>query len=98
MLMIKIIGKIAALPLIVLLGTFLTIVSVFDKLGGFFVGILNLFIGIAVIYCLATKNWYMVQQGIIFFVGENVIYAIAGVIVGGAASLKEKLMLFVIGA
>ena len=98
MLMIKIVGKIAALPLIVLLGTFVTIVSVFDKLGGFLVGIFNLLIGIAVIYCLATKNWHMVQQGVIFFIGENVIYAIAGIIVGGAANLKERLMGFVIGA
>ena len=98
MLIIRMIGKIVSLPLIVLLGTFVTIAGVFDKLGGFVVGVFNLAIGIAVIYCLATKNWHMVQQGVIFFVAENVIYAIAGIIVGGAASLKERLMGFVIGA
>ena len=97
MLMIKIMGKVAALPLIVLLGTFLTIARVFDKLSGLVVGLLNLGIGLAIIYCLATKDWHMVQQGVIFFIGENVLYLIAGLIVGGAGNLKDRLMGFVIG-
>ena len=97
MFVIKLIGKIIALPIIIVLGTIVTIASVCDKIGTFFLGLLNLAIGAAVLYCLIRQDWYMVKQGIIFFVGENVLYAIFGLAVGSINDLKQKLWGFVLG-
>lgn len=96
MFILKITGKIIALPLIVLLGAGVTICLTLDKISDFVLGLFNMLAGIIVLYSLFVSHDYsLVRDGIIIVVAENVFFLILGVISGFLDGCKKILMQFV---
>ena len=71
-----IVGKVIAIPIIVLLQAVLLLSSSCEKLARLVLGLFNLAMVVAFIYCLANKNYDLVKDaGFIFLVESGVLVA-----------------------
>lgn len=99
MFMIKLLGKLLALPLIVLFGVGVTICMTIDKISGFIIGIFNLMAGAIVLYALlVTHDYSLVRDGIIIAIIENIFFFMIGIIAGVLDGCRKVLMQFVVSA
>lgn len=95
MMIVKIIGKIVAVPAIIMITALLGVASAFEKISSFFIGISNLVIILGAIAAVCvTGSWDMAKAMFIFLVAENVIIAILGFGMGMIAIMRDKLMEF----
>lgn len=95
MTIVKIIGKIVAIPVIIMITALLGVASAFEKISSFFIGIFNLVIILGAIAAVfVTGSWDMAKTMFIFLVAENVVVAIIGFVIGTVAIMRDKLMEF----
>lgn len=95
MMIVKIIGKIVAIPVIIMITALLGVASAFEKISSFFIGIFNLVIILGAIAAVfVTGSWDMAKTMFIFLVAENVVVAIVGFGIGMVAIIRDKLMDF----
>lgn len=95
MMIVRIIGKIVAIPVIIMITALLGVASVFEKISSFFIGIFNLVIILGAFAAVfVTGSWDMAKTMFIFLVAENVVIAIIGFIIGWVAIMRDKLMEF----
>ena len=95
MMIVKIIGKIVAIPAIIMITALLGVASAFEKISSFFIGIFNLVIILGAIAAVfVTGSWEMAKTMFIFLVAENVVIAIIGFAIGWVAIMRDKLMEF----
>ena len=95
MMIVKIIGKIVAIPAIIMITALLGVASAFEKISSFFIGIFNLVIILgAIAAVIVTGTWDMAKEMFIFLVAENVVLAIIGFGIGWVAIMRDKLMEF----
>ena len=95
MMIVKVIGKIVAVPAIIMITALLGVASAFEKISNFFIGIFNLVIILGAIAAVCvTGSWDMAKTMFMFLVVENVIIAIIGFGMGMIAILRDKLMEF----
>lgn len=95
MMIVKIIGKIAAVPAIIMITALLGVASAFEKISSFFIGIFNLVIILGAIAAVCvTGSWDMARTMFIFLVAENVVIAVIGFGIGMIAIMRDKLMEF----
>lgn len=95
MMIVKIIGKIVAIPVIIMITALLGVASAFEKISSFFIGIFNLVIILGAIAAVfVTGSWEMAKTMFIFLLVENVVIAIIGFAIGWVAIMRDKLMEF----
>ena len=95
MMIVKIIGKIVAIPVIIMITALLGVASAFEKISSFFIGIFNLVIILGAIAAVfVTVSWEMAKTVFIFLVAENVVIAIIGFVIGWVTIMRDKLMEF----
>lgn len=95
MMIVKIIGKIVAVPAIIMITALLGVASAFEKISSFFIGIFNLVIILGAIAAVCvTGSWDMARMMFIFLVAENVVIAVIGFGIGMIAIMRDKLMEF----
>lgn len=99
MFIIKILGKVLALPVIVLLGVGVTLCGIVEKISGFVIGIFNILAALAIAYAFfVAKNHAMLKNGFFLLLGENVFFVIVGLSSEIMKDIQEQLMGFVCGA
>ena len=95
MMIVKIIGKIVAIPVIIMITALLGVATAFEKISSFFIGVFNLVIILGAIAAVfVTGSWDMAKTMFIFLVAENVVIAIIGFTIGWVAIMRDKLMEF----
>jgi len=97
MFIIRLLGKVLAFPVVVVLMAVLIAVETFEKVIGFFVGLLNVMIVLVILYCLMVIHDYeMVKRACWLFVGEGIFYAVLVLVVGKLEVIKDNLMMFMV--
>lgn len=93
MLIVKILSKILAIPLIIAMTVIVGICKLIESIGGFVVGLYNLVLIIGGICALIdTGSFDLTKKIFIFLIVENVIFAVLGLGVSTIVLMRDKLM------
>lgn len=96
MVVLKLMGKLLAFPIVLLLGILLFAYGTAEKVILFFVGAINAFYLIGVIAAtIMGDTWYYVQQALIFFLIEGVLIIVPQLCVEWIRLIRKQLQEFI---